>query len=90
MSAQIADMLGRAPSDLTDQPFEQLVSEQDRSRFRESLDSARSEEDLTRTDLALIGGAEDARPVRVCLRLKTIKDPVHGITGFRLSATPPD
>lgn len=59
MSAQIADMLGRAPSDLTDQPFEQLVSEQDRSRFRESLDSARSEEDLTRTDLALIG-AEDA------------------------------
>lgn len=87
MSAQIADMLGRAPSDLTDQPFEQLVSEQDRSRFRESLDSARSEEDLTRTDLALIG-AEDARPVRVCLRLKPTKDPVHGITGFRLSATP--
>jgi hypothetical protein len=87
VSAQIADVLGRAPSDLTDQPFEQLVSEQDRSRFRESLDSARSEEDLTRTDLVLIG-AEDTRPVRVCLRLKPIKDPVHGITGFRLSATP--
>ncbi|WP_370229058.1 PAS domain-containing protein [Marinobacter nauticus] len=87
VSAQIADVLGRAPSDLTDQPFEQLVSEQDRSRFRESLDSARSEEDLTRTDLVLIG-AEDTRPVRVCLRLKPIKDPVHGITGFRLSANP--
>ncbi|MGC8119518.1 PAS domain-containing protein [Marinobacter sp. VGCF2001] len=86
-SAQAADLLARAPSDLINQPFEHLVSEQDRGRFRESMESARQGDTLVRADLTL-ASAREMPPLAVSLRMKAIKDPVHGITGFRLSATP--
>ncbi|MBN7768385.1 PAS domain-containing protein [Marinobacter daepoensis] len=87
VSPQVADLLGHAPSDLTNQPFEHLIAPEDVGRFRECLEGARQEGHPARIDLTL-SAKNDTDTVSACLRLKTMKDPIHGITGFRLSATP--
>ncbi|WP_372964158.1 histidine kinase [Marinobacter sp.] len=79
------EMLGRAPSDLGQTPFQDLVAETDQQRFLECLNASISDHDIARADLTLIGkNAEQTVPV--ALRIKALKEPVRGITGYRLSA----
>ncbi|MBR9871636.1 MAG: histidine kinase [Gammaproteobacteria bacterium] len=85
ISALAADIFKQAPSDLDQTPFQQLVAQADQQRFTECLEAARTDQDMTQADLALVGEhAEQSIPVT--LRLIALTDPVRGIAGFRLSA----
>lgn len=85
LSAQAADLLGRAPSDLVDQPFTELVPEPDRRRFSQCLEAARHDQTMARIDLNLLHrNTELAVPMVV--RVMALKNPLHGVTGYRLSA----
>jgi len=86
LSDQAADLLGIAPSDLINHPFTTLVSEQERTRFSQCLESARREVAIARVDLQLIHQV-DQLPVQVVLRVMALRDTVYGLTGFRLSAS---
>lgn len=86
MSEQCADWLGRAPSDLAGTPFEALVSAVDRDNFRRTLSEAAATTRPQRLDLRL--RAALAGDLAATVRVKAIKDPVHGLTGFRVTATP--
>ncbi len=89
LSAQTADYLGQAPSDLIDQPFAELVTEPDRQRFNDCLEAARRERTMARVDLNLLHRNPELI-VPMVVRVMVLKNPVHGITGFRLSAVPGD
>lgn len=85
ISAETAQMLGYAPADLLNWPFETLVTEADRGRFRELLSTARQELAIARADLALHHKTEGSE-VPVTIRVLALKAPLPGIAGFRLSA----
>ena len=87
ISPQIAELLERAPADLAGQPFEQLIAPPYRENFRRALTAARADQTIERIDLPLRHGGGD-RTVNVALRIRALKDPVHGLSGFRLSALP--
>lgn len=85
LSSQAADLLGRAPSDLVDQLFTELVPEPDRRRFSQCLEAARHGQAMARIDLNLLHrNTELAIPMVV--RVMALKNPLHGVTGYRLSA----
>lgn len=83
LSAQVADLLDRAPTDLADRPFHNLVVAGDRERFEAALQAARREKTMTRSDLHLLDAGED--PVPVTLRVAAVIDPLSGCTGYRLT-----
>lgn len=83
ISPQVADLLKKAPADLTDQPFEQLTDPTDLDNFHRALQAARQERQIQRIDLRLLD-AED-RLVPVTLRVLALQDTLHGFTGYRLS-----
>jgi PAS domain S-box-containing protein len=85
VSAQVADVLGLAPSDLVNRPFSELVAEPDRERFDQCLAAARQEATLARVDVNLLHRSAE-RTVPAVVRVMVLKDPIHGVTGFRLSA----
>ena len=85
VSAQVADVLGLAPSDLVNRPFSELVAEPDRARFDQCLAAARQETALARVDVNLLHRSAE-RTVPAVVRVMVLKDPIHGVTGFRLSA----
>jgi len=85
VSAQVADMLGLAPSDLVNQSFSDLVAAPDRERFEQCLQAARQDTALARVDVHLLHRSAE-RTVPVVLRVMVLKDPIHGVTGYRLSA----
>jgi PAS domain-containing protein len=85
VSAQVADMLALAPSDLVNQSFSDLVAAPDRERFEQCLQAARQDAALARVDVHLLHGSAE-RTVPVVLRVMVLKDPIHGVTGYRLSA----
>ncbi|HET8850872.1 MAG TPA: PAS domain-containing protein [Marinobacter sp.] len=87
ISSQVADVLDYAPSDLVGEPFATLVDTPDRARFQECLTAARRDHETTRADLALVA-RDQIRRVPVVLRLMVLREVVHGLTGFRLSAVP--
>ncbi|QFS88872.1 MULTISPECIES: PAS domain-containing protein [unclassified Marinobacter] len=85
VSAQVADVLGLAPSDLINRPFSELLAEPDRERFYQCLAAARQETTLARVDVNLLHRSAE-RTVPAVVRVMVLKDPIHGVTGFRLSA----
>lgn len=87
ISPQIAELLERAPADLVGQPFERLVAPPCRENFRRALTAARADQTVERIDLPLCHGSGEST-VNVALRIRALKDPVHGLSGFRLSALP--
>ncbi|OZB18386.1 MAG: hypothetical protein B7X58_03445 [Marinobacter sp. 34-60-7] len=87
ISAQVADVLDYAPSDLVGVPFATLVDLPDLSRYQECLAAARQNHETARADLALLA-REQIRRVPVVLRIMVLRDAVHGTIGFRLSAVP--
>jgi PAS domain S-box-containing protein len=85
VSAQVADTLGLAPSDLVNQPFRELVAESDRERFDQCLAAARQEDAVARVDVDL-RHRSDERTIPAIVQAMVLKDPIHGVTGYRLSA----
>ncbi|GGC65626.1 PAS domain-containing protein [Marinobacter halophilus] len=87
LSAQAADFLGRAPADLVDQPFTGLITEPDRLRFNQSLAAARQDKTMARVDLNLLHRNTELT-VPMIVRVMALTNPVHGVTGYRISAVP--
>lgn len=85
LSAQAADLLGHAPSDLVDQPFSELIPEPDRLRFNRCLEAARRDQTMARIDLNLLHRNTELT-VPMVVRIMALKNPLHGVTGYRLSA----
>lgn len=84
VSPQIAELLDRAPADLVGQPLEELVAPAFQANFRRALAAARSDSSVERIDLPLIHRDQESE-VPVVLRARALKDPVHGLSGFRIS-----
>jgi PAS domain S-box-containing protein len=84
VSPQIAELLDRAPADLVGQPLEELVAPAFQSNYRRALAAARSDRTIERIDLPLLHRNQEAE-VPVVLRVRALKDPVHGLSGFRIS-----
>ncbi|MDY6815728.1 MAG: PAS domain-containing protein [Pseudomonadota bacterium] len=87
ISAQSASLLEQAPADLTGQPFPDLVTPPFRDNFQRTLEAARHDNQAHRIDLDLTVRNREA-PLPVAVRIRALKDPVHGLMGYRLSATP--
>ncbi|WP_203299354.1 PAS domain-containing protein [Marinobacter sediminum] len=87
ISPQLADFLERAPADLAGQPFEKLMVANCRENFRRALNAARADQSIERIDVPLHHGDGEST-VEVTLRILALTDPVHGLSGFRLSAVP--
>ncbi|EON91878.1 PAS/PAC sensor protein [Marinobacter lipolyticus SM19] len=88
ISATAADWLQRAPADLSETPFEELVAPEHRANFRKALAAARSEKQMHRIDLELLTADQDENIVPATLRILALQDPVHGFAGYRISARP--
>ncbi|AOY89587.1 histidine kinase [Marinobacter salinus] len=87
ISAQIADLLNRAPTDMTGQAFESLVVPSSRENFRRTLEASRKDHSIERIDLSLVHQNTETL-VPVTLRIRSLKDPVYGFNGYRISALP--
>lgn len=85
VSAQVADVLGLAPSDLVNRPFSELVAEPEREHFNQCLAAARQEATLARVEVNFLHRSAE-RTVPAVVRVMVLKDPIHGVTGYRLSA----
>ncbi len=85
VSPQIAGLLDRAPADLTGLPFEDLVPLAFQDNFRRTLAASRSDGSVERIDLPLMHRDRE-HEVPVVLRVRALKDPIRGLTGFRISA----
>lgn len=84
VSPQIADLLDRAPTDLTGQAMEALVAPESQAHFRQALAAARRDNAIERVDLPLLHHDQENR-VPVVLRVRALKDTVHGLSGYRVS-----
>lgn len=87
ISTQIADTLDLAPTDMIDQPFEILVAPSSRENFRLALNASRTDYTIQRIDLPLLHRNTDTQ-VPVILRVRALRDTLHGLIGYRLSALP--
>ncbi|MCG7200107.1 PAS domain-containing protein [Marinobacter pelagius] len=87
ISAHSANLLGQAPADLAGKTFADLVTPPFRDNFHRTLEAARHDNQAQRIDLHLQVRNRDT-PQPVAVRLKALKDPVHGLTGYRLNASP--
>jgi PAS domain-containing protein len=85
VSPQVAGLLDRAPADLVGMPFEELVPAGFQDNFRHTLTAARADSSIERMDLPLIHRDQEHQ-VPVVLRVRALKDPIHGLSGFRMSA----
>lgn len=88
VSAEVAEWLERAPADLAGTRFEDLVSASYQPNLQRTLEAARSEKALQRIDLDLLSADPEANAVPVTLRVLALRDPLHGFTGYRISARP--
>lgn len=84
VSPQIAELLDRAPAELVNQPMEELVVPASQDNFRRALAAARSDRSIERIDLSLLHRDQETE-VPVVLRVRALQDPVHGLSGFRIS-----
>lgn len=85
ISPQVADLLERAPADLTGEPFERLIEPASRENFRRALTAARSDHSIERIDLPLLHRDEET-VLEVAIRILALQDPMHGLSGYRISA----
>ncbi len=83
VSPGMAELLRRAPADLSGVPVRSLVAEEFRENFQRALAAAREEHHMARIDLDLLDAA--GMPVAVTLRVLALHDTLHGLVGYRLS-----
>ncbi|MDL0430852.1 PAS domain-containing protein [Marinobacter sp. TBZ242] len=86
ISPQVADLLQKAPADLTGVPFEQLIDPACVDNFQRTLQAARQERQIQRIDLKLLDA--DSNKVSVTLRALALQDTLRGFSGYRLSLQP--
>lgn len=86
VSLGVAEVLGFAPEDLADIDIPQLIAEDHRELFQQTLNAARQDRQLQRVELSL--NDVDQRPVPVTLRVLPLHDTLHGFSGFRLTMQP--
>ena len=84
VSPQIAELLDRAPADLAGVAFEELIDPGFQENFRRTLTAARIDNAIERMDLPLLHRNQEHQ-VPVVLRVRALKDPIHGLSGFRMS-----
>lgn len=85
VSPQIAGLLDRAPADLVGMAFGELVPDDFQDKFSRTLAAARTDSSIERMDIPLIHRDREHQ-VPVVLRVRALKDPIHGLSGFRMSA----
>lgn len=85
LSPGAARWLGQPVPDLLGQPLARLVQSNHQSRLNDTLVAARQEGGVQRADLEL---SADERALPVTLRVKALKHPVSGCTGYRVSMLP--
>ena len=86
ISPQVADLLQKAPADLSGLPFEELVAPEYLDNFHRTLQAARQEQQIQRIDLKLLDA--DGQQVPVTVRALALRDTLHGFSGYRLSLQP--
>ncbi|WP_166266884.1 PAS domain-containing protein [Marinobacter caseinilyticus] len=84
ISPQSADLLGKPPAELAEQPFTWWIDESDRSNFNAAVAAARQEKTLERIDLHLLD--RQHQRVSATVRIKAVVDPLSGCTGYRMTA----
>jgi PAS domain S-box-containing protein len=87
VSAAVSELLGLEPIELAGVAVDSLISEPDRNGFHETLNTARVERQLQRTELHLMD--VDQHLIPTTLRVLVLHDTLHGFSGFRLSMQPP-
>lgn len=85
LSPGTARLLDRPVPEMLGQPLADLVTREHQSRLNDTLVAARRESGIQRVDLELATGGQ---PVPVTLRVKALKHPVSGCTGYRVSILP--
>ncbi|WP_339798790.1 CHASE domain-containing protein [uncultured Marinobacter sp.] len=86
ISPQAATLLGWPVPDLLESSLARLVTGTDQPRLNETLTTARQEPGIHRIDIELITAQQ--QPLPVTLRVKALKNPLSGCTGFRVSMIP--
>ncbi|MEP1214349.1 MAG: PAS domain-containing protein [Marinobacter sp.] len=86
ISPQVADLLQKAPADLSGLPFDELVVPDYLDNFHRTLQAARQEQQIQRIDLKLLDTNRQRVPVTV--RVLALRDTLHGFSGYRLSLQP--
>lgn len=86
ISSQVADLLQKAPADLSGHPFEELIDPACLDNFHRTLQTARQERTIQRIDLDLLDA--NRQPVPTTLRVLALRDTLHGFSGYRLSLQP--
>lgn len=86
ISPQVATLLDIPSSDLIGSTLDNLVSEDDHRDLAMTFDDARRAQSVQRLDTTLI--SHNGALLPVALRIKALKDPLSGCSGFRVSLTP--
>lgn len=86
ISAQVATLLDIPSTDLMGKPLDTLLGEDDQNDLTMAFDAARREQSIQRLDTTII--TRDGTALPVALRIKALKDPLSGCSGFRVSLTP--
>ncbi len=86
LSPQTAILLGIPTTELTDTHLDTLFSADSHQELAILFDAARQGQSVERLDTELI--TRDGQPLPVTLRVKAIRDPLSGWSGFRISLTP--
>lgn len=86
ISTQVATLLDIPSTELMGKPLDALVDEDDQQDLAIAFDAARREQSIQRLDTSII--ARDGTALPVALRIKALKDPLSGCSGFRVSLTP--
>ncbi len=86
ISSHVTQLLERPSADLIDRPLDDLIPTRLHADLAMAFDAARRDHAIQRLDTALVTADDEELPV--ALRIKTLKDPLSGCAGFRVSLTP--
>ena len=86
ISPQVATLLEIPSTDLMGKRLDSLFSNDGQANLTMAFDAARQEHAIQRLDTEVIN--RDGTRLAVALRIKALKDPLSGCSGFRVSLTP--
>ncbi|MFC4257983.1 CHASE domain-containing protein [Marinobacter lacisalsi] len=86
ISPQVATLLNIPSTDLLGSPLDAMFDESDHKDLSMAFDAARRDHSIQRLDTEVM--TRNSVPLPVALRIKALKDPLSGCSGFRVSLTP--
>lgn len=86
ISTQVATLLDIPSTELMGKPLDTLIGEGEQQDLSIAFDTARREQSIQRLDTSIL--TRDGAALPVALRIKVLKDPLSGCSGFRVSLTP--